>query len=120
MEFSFYEDAKTWLGGYIPLHRDWWHVILGFAIATVGLYYWRVKRVGIAPVGAFVVSGFVAVAMEVLDFTFDVVNGNSLHWREHGTDIIWTTLFPVWALAAITAYGQVTEFLRSSSLFKSS
>ena len=100
---SDYQAFKIWLAGYVPVDRDWLHVLFGLFLVILALAatrrQWRLGPFVLALIAAVVLG----VAMEMADRFDDIRTHGAWRWRESLADILRTAAVPLVSVVTMAA-----------------
>lgn len=98
-----YGDFKEFVSATIPISRDWWHLLAGVIILATCASLPALRRRRWRVPAALAIAFTLGVTLEALDFAGDLHHRVPPNWFEHATDILWTSLAPALASAALMA-----------------
>lgn len=98
METSHYQALKLLFGAYVPIDRDYLHILVGLLLVVMAISFNRYRKRISTFLLTFTVACAIGAAMELADMIDDINSLGQWRWDESILDFFSTILFPGIAL----------------------
>jgi hypothetical protein len=95
MDTSLYQQFKIYVGEFVPLDRDHWHILIGAIIVIVYLLVPRWRNSHRGTMLMLAVALILGVLMELIDLLDDYRSLGYARWFESAGDLFLTISLPV-------------------------
>ncbi len=112
METSHYQALKLLVGEYVPIDRDYLHILVGLLLVVVAVSVNRYRTRSSTFLLTFMVACAIGAAMELADMFDDINSLGQWRWDESILDLLSTILFPAMALLFV----RISQRRRSNEL----
>ncbi len=112
METSHYQALKLLVGEYVPIDRDYLHILVGLLLVVVAVSVNRYRTRSSTFLLTFMVACAIGAAMEFADMFDDINSLGQWRWDESILDFLSTILFPAMALLFV----RISQRRRSNEL----
>ena len=101
METSHYQALKLLVSEYVPIDRDYLHVLVGLLLVVVAVSANRYRKRNSTFSLTFTIACAIGAVMELADMFDDINSLGRWRWGESVLDFLATILFPGMALLLV-------------------
>ena len=98
VETSHYQALKLLVSEYVPIDRDYLHILVGLLLVVAAVLANRYRKRSSTFLLTFTVACAIGAAMELADMFDDINSLGQWRWGESTLDFLGTILFPGVAL----------------------